>query len=107
MVRQQHHGRTALGQVLFYAKKWVAQAGMDGMVCSAQEAQSLRENGYKGTLVCPGIRFAASDAGDQRRVVTPVEAIQSGVDFTVMASDILQNPAERIERYATEVGAVM
>lgn len=107
MAQGQHNGRSALEQVLFYANEWIAPSGMDGMVCSAQEAQALRESGYAGVLVCPGIRFSGSVAGDQRRVMTPSEAIQSGIDFTVMASDILADPIERIKRYTDEVGAVM
>lgn len=107
MAAHQHNGRTALEQVLFYANDWVAPSGVDGMVCSAKEAPNLRESGYEGVLVCPGIRFAGSDAGDQRRVMTPAKAIQGGIDFIVMASDILKEPAARIRRYADEVGAVI
>ena len=107
MVAAQHNGRSALEQVLFYANEWIAPAGMDGMVCSAQEASALRESGYQGVLVCPGIRFAGSDTGDQRRVMTPAQAIKAGADYLVMSRDILVNPVERLKRYVDEVGEVL
>jgi orotidine-5'-phosphate decarboxylase len=107
MAAAQHNGRSALEQVLFYANEWIAPAGMDGMVCSAQEASALRESGYKGVLVCPGIRFVGSDTGDQRRVMTPAQAIQAGADYLVMSRGILGDPVERIKRYVDEVGEVM
>jgi orotidine-5'-phosphate decarboxylase len=52
-----------------------AEAGLDGVVCSAAEAAVLSERHRKGFyLVTPGIRLAGDDAGDQRRIVTPVAA---------------------------------
>jgi orotidine-5'-phosphate decarboxylase len=53
-----------------------ASSGLDGVVCSAQEAPALRKAcGEAFALVTPGIRMAADDAGDQRRVVTPAAAL--------------------------------
>lgn len=103
MCTTQHNGRTAKEQVLFYAHEWIAPAGLNGMVCSAQEASVLRASGYTGLLVTPGIRFADSAAGDQRRVMTPAEAIKAGSDFIVMATDILADPSTRIPRFVNEI----
>jgi orotidine-5'-phosphate decarboxylase len=63
--------------------------GMDGVVCSAQEAGSLRRDRGKGfCLVTPGIRLAGDVSSDQRRVVTPVDAIANGADYLVMGRSI-------------------
>ena len=68
-----------------------AQAGLDGVVCSAREAVMLRnEIGEDFLLVTPGIRPKGSDAGDQKRVMTPPEAIDSGVSYLVMGRPITQ-----------------
>src|SRR3989304_3943545 len=64
----------------------LAQAsGLDGVVCSAQEAQLLRrECGGKFLLVTPGIRLSAGKADDQQRVMTPAAAIAAGADYLVI-----------------------
>ncbi len=64
-------------------------AGMDGVVCSAQEAGLLRVKFGRGfKLVTPGIRLADDAKGDQSRVVTPVEAIKMGSDYLVIGRSI-------------------
>ena len=68
------------------------QAGLDGMVCSAQEARVLRQKmGADFLLVTPGIRPAGADIGDQSRVMTPRDAIQAGVDYIVVGRPITQS----------------
>ncbi|MDP2559046.1 orotidine-5'-phosphate decarboxylase [Photobacterium damselae subsp. piscicida] len=72
-------------------------SGLDGVVCSAQEASLLKSNlGQEFKLVTPGIRPAGSAAGDERRVMTPVEAIAAGSDYLVIGRPITQakNPAQ-------------
>lgn len=65
--------------------------GLHGVVCSAQEAQVLREQaGGQFTLVTPGIRPAGSDAGDQRRIMTPEQAVAAGVSYMVIGRPITQ-----------------
>lgn len=73
--------------------------GLDGVVCSAQEAVRFKtELGQAFKLVTPGIRPAGSDAGDQRRIMTPQQAQTAGVDFMVIGRPITQsaNPAETL-----------
>jgi orotidine-5'-phosphate decarboxylase len=63
--------------------------GLDGVVCSAQEAPMLRrEFGAGFRFVTPGIRPAGADAGDQRRVMTPAEALQNGATDLVIGRPI-------------------
>ncbi|MBU2976817.1 orotidine-5'-phosphate decarboxylase [Alteromonas sp. C1M14] len=67
------------------------EAGLDGVVCSAQEAVMLRAKVASSfLLVTPGIRPKGSDAGDQKRVMTPQDAMASGVSYLVMGRPITQ-----------------
>ncbi len=64
-------------------------SGLDGVVCSAWEAKSLKQTlGANFTLVTPGIRPSGSNANDQKRIMTPEEAIQVGVDYLVIGRPI-------------------
>jgi orotidine-5'-phosphate decarboxylase len=66
-----------------------AAAGLDGVVCSAQEAPALRAaHGPDLCLVTPGIRSPGDAAGDQRRVVSPAEGLALGADYLVMGRSI-------------------
>jgi len=66
-------------------------AGLDGVVCSAQEAPMLRKNmGEDFCLVTPGIRLADAKKDDQTRVVTPEQAIQDGASYLVIGRPITQ-----------------
>lgn len=83
-------GVTPEQQVLKLAKL-TQRAGLDGIVCSAKEATALRE--YMDDdflLVTPGIRPAGTAAGDQKRVMTPEDAIRHGVSYLVMGRPITQ-----------------
>ena len=76
--------------VLRYATL-TADAGLDGVVCSAQEAAMLRARfGADFKLVTPGIRLADDAKGDQTRVVTPADAIKLGSDYLVIGRSITQ-----------------
>lgn len=69
--------------------KLTQQAGLDGVVCSAQEATALKSLlGKDFKLVTPGIRPVGSDAGDQHRVMTPPKAIAAGSDYLVIGRPI-------------------
>ena len=66
-------------------------AGLDGVVCSAQEAPMLRKSmGEDFCLVTPGIRLADSAKDDQNRVVTPEQAIKDGASYLVIGRPITQ-----------------
>jgi orotidine-5'-phosphate decarboxylase len=62
--------------------------GLAGLVASAAEVAGLRAEGRRLTLVCPGIRPAGGDAGDQKRVATPGKAIADGADYLVVGRPI-------------------
>lgn len=82
-------------------------AGLDGMVCSAQEAPLLKsEFGEKFALVTPGIRTKGSSTGDQRRVMTPQKALQAGSDYLVIGRAITssENPLQVLESINTDLG---
>lgn len=65
-------------------------AGMDGIVCSALEAEAMRSIvGSDMAIVTPGIRPDGSDVGDQKRVMTPKRAIAAGADYLVVGRPIL------------------
>ncbi|HSG53232.1 MAG TPA: orotidine-5'-phosphate decarboxylase [Rheinheimera sp.] len=65
------------------------QAGLDGVVCSAQEATLLKQQfGQDFCLVTPGIRPAFATQDDQKRVMTPAQAINAGVDYMVIGRPI-------------------
>nr|WP_319391322.1 orotidine-5'-phosphate decarboxylase [uncultured Cohaesibacter sp.] len=65
-------------------------AGMDGIVCSALEAEAMRSIvGPDMAIVTPGIRPDGSDVGDQKRVMTPERAIAAGADYLVVGRPIL------------------
>jgi len=72
-------------------------SGLDGVVCSAQEATMLKkELGKEFKLVTPGIRPTGSAVGDQKRIMTPSDAIYAGSDYLVIGRPITQaeNPAQ-------------
>jgi orotidine-5'-phosphate decarboxylase len=85
----------------------LAQAsGLDGVVCSAREAQMLRrECGSGFCLVTPGIRPAQSGKDDQQRVVTPAAAIAAGADYLVIGRPVTQasDPAAALAAITHEI----
>jgi len=83
------------GNVSDLVAKRAAQAreiGMDGIVCSAEEAARLRPIVGSLSLVTPGIRPAGADAGDQKRVMTPAKAIAAGANYLVVGRPIVEAP---------------
>jgi orotidine-5'-phosphate decarboxylase len=67
--------------------------GIDGIVCSPEEAASLRKIvGHQISLVTPGIRPAGSATGDQKRIMTPARAIAAGADYLVVGRPVLEAP---------------
>jgi orotidine-5'-phosphate decarboxylase len=85
-------------------------SGLDGVVCSAQEAPLIRRaTGDDFTLVTPGIRLEGGSRDDQSRVATPREAVRLGADYLVIGRAITQSsdPAATLEsiRQSLEEGA--
>ncbi|MFT7560738.1 MAG: orotidine-5'-phosphate decarboxylase [Flavobacteriales bacterium] len=81
-------------------------AGLDGVVCSAHEVERLKAaHGSSFLTVTPGIRPANSATGDQRRVMTPKEAVDIGSDFLVIGRPITQAslPLEALNAITEEI----
>ena len=89
------YGRRTLEQVHFCAREAV-EAGVDGLVCSAQEAPILRADPKTRhlLLVTPGIRPRWSEPNEQKRVTTPADAVRNGADYLVIGRPILNPPKE-------------
>ncbi len=65
--------------------------GVDGLVCSAEEAGNLRSIVGPGmALVTPGIRPAGSASGDQKRIMTPARAVEAGADYLVVGRPVVE-----------------
>lgn len=80
-----------LADHVFCLAELAKKSGMDGVVCSAQEAALLRSKlGNEFALVTPGIRPSGSDRGDQTRIVTPAQALALGVSYMVIGRPITQ-----------------
>ena len=81
-------------------------AGMDGIVCSVLEARAVRSMaGPRAILVTPGVRSHSADAGDQKRVATPAEALAAGANYLVMGRQITRanDPEAELARILTEL----
>lgn len=92
--------QTPLEQHVLTLAKMTQQAGLDGVVCSAREAEALKQalgNTFK--LVTPGIRLPNAQKDDQTRIVTPSQAIKNGSNYLVIGRPITQadSPALALE----------
>ena len=93
-------GHPLLDVVLHYARN-AQKAGLDGVVCSPLEAQSVHQHcGESFLTVTPGIRFADAGTDDQRRITTPEKAREIGSDYIVVGRPITaaQDPLAAYER---------
>jgi orotidine-5'-phosphate decarboxylase len=82
------------------------EAGFDGVVASSLEAQMIRKNlGDDFLIVTPGIRPQGIEAGDQKRVTTPLEAISNGSNFLVVGRPIVsaENPRQIAQQILEEI----
>lgn len=71
-------------------------AGLDGVVCSAHEASSIkRQCGSDFLAVTPGIRLASNESDDQSRIMTPEAAIRAGSDYLVMGRPVTRAPSPK------------
>lgn len=85
-------------------------SGLDGIVCSAQEVQPLREIiGRDFKLVTPGIRPADADVGDQKRIMTPAEALRAGSDYLVIGRPITKasSPVDALLKIDEELAPLL
>lgn len=81
-------------------------SGLDGVVCSAQEAPRLKaEQGADFQLITPGIRPLSADKGDQQRIMTPTDALKAGSDYLVIGRPITKSadPLAALEAIHAEV----
>ena len=90
-----------------------AKCGVDGAICSAQEAPMVRSVMPQGMIVTPGIRPLFAVAGDQKRPVTPADAIKAGATDLVIGRPItnpppeIGTPAEALKRIVEEMESVV
>ncbi|HNQ49934.1 MAG TPA: orotidine-5'-phosphate decarboxylase [Candidatus Omnitrophota bacterium] len=83
----------------------VKESGLDGVVCSAQEARAVREAiGKDFIIVTPGIRAKGADAGDQKRIATAQDALAAGANYIVVGRPILgaKDPVAAIKNIIKE-----
>jgi orotidine-5'-phosphate decarboxylase len=82
------------------------EAGLDGVVCSPQEAAQLRETcGADFLLVCPGVRPQSASLGDQQRSLTPADAIAAGASYLVIGRPITAaaDPVQAFQDICAEI----
>jgi orotidine-5'-phosphate decarboxylase len=94
-------------QLVQHLAQLAQRSGMDGVVCSAQEAALLkRECGDTFCLVTPGIRPAQAEADDQKRVMTPRAAREQGADYLVIGRPVTQapDPAYALQEITQQLG---
>ncbi len=97
--------REPIDKVVMHYASNAKKAGLDGVVCSPLEAGKVHETCGKDFLtVTPGVRFADGDIGDQKRVMTPVEAKKIGSDYIVVGRPITAaaDPVAAYERCVAE-----
>ena len=85
------------------------EAGLAGAVCSPQEVSQLRQVcGDEFLMVCPGVRPVWAQAGDQKRSLTPAEALKAGADYLVIGRPITasDDPAAALERICEEIATL-
>jgi len=96
-------------QVLRLARLAV-ESGLEGIVCSPEELEPLRaELGSRVRIITPGIRPVWAEAQDQKRIMTPAEALKKGADFLVIGRPITQAPmpGEAFSRVLEELQAAV
>ncbi|MBQ3660556.1 MAG: orotidine-5'-phosphate decarboxylase [Firmicutes bacterium] len=94
-----------LPDVVMHYAKCAREAGLDGVVCSPLEAKAVHEAcGESFLTVTPGVRFAESAAGDQKRIMTPAQARTEGCDYIVVGRPITraEDPVAAYERCCRE-----
>ena len=100
--------RSTTEEYVLQLAKLGVEAEIDGLVASAHEIKSLRaEFGGKIKIVVPGIRPSWAETGDQKRVMTPREALEAGADYLVIGRPVTahKNPREAVEKILEEINS--
>jgi orotidine-5'-phosphate decarboxylase len=98
--------RMKVGELAAARAQQARQAGIDGLVCSPEEAANLRKvAGDEMVLGTPGIRPAGAASGDQKRIMTPAKAIAAGADYLVVGRPITEasDPKAAAAAIVTEI----
>ncbi len=86
-------GFKSVREMVMYLAEVCVSDGVHGIVCSAEEVGDIKERfGDRLITVVPGIRFSKENAQDQKRVLTPGEAVRRGADILVMGREIINSP---------------
>jgi orotidine-5'-phosphate decarboxylase len=94
-VKQEGYG-VNVAELVWQRAARAKEAGIDGLIASPMEAEALKKQvGGSLLIVTPGVRPAGSAAGDQKRVMTPGEAIRAGADHIVVARPVIAAPDPR------------
>jgi orotidine-5'-phosphate decarboxylase len=98
--------QTSVKTLVAHRAKQARTLGVDGLVCSPEEAANVRAVVGAGmALVTPGIRPAGAETGDQKRIMTPAAAIAAGADYLVVGRPIVAaaDPRAAAEAIVTEI----
>lgn len=92
-------------QMVFSLADAVYKAGLKGLVCSPWEARALRDKYPSAFLVTPGIRLEGDSQGDQKRVMTPLQALRAGSSALVMGRSLIKQlkPGRFLEDLARDL----
>jgi orotidine-5'-phosphate decarboxylase len=96
---------TSISDLVELRVKNAVESGMDGIVCSPLEVARVRQVGGPDLkLITPGVRSAGAAKGDQKRVATPLEALQNGADYLVIGRQVTraEDPRAACEQILTE-----
>jgi orotidine-5'-phosphate decarboxylase len=102
--------RLSVSDLVEVRARQAAALGIDGLVCSPEEAAALRRIvGHRMSLVTPGIRPAGSASDDQKRIMTPARAIAAGADYLVVGRPIVEaaDPKAAAEAIQAEIAQAL
>lgn len=105
-LKETFRSELTLKELALNLAKLTKEAGMDGIVCSPWEAKAIKELcGENFKTVCPGVRPKWSVADDQKRIMTPKDAILNGCDYLVVGRPITknENPVEAAKKVLAEI----
>jgi orotidine-5'-phosphate decarboxylase len=98
----------SIGELVERRAHKAAELGVDGVVASPLEAAAVRSVvGPRMKIVTPGVRSAGVDAGDQKRIATPAQAMRDGADYLVIGRQITRaaDPAAAVDQVLLEIAA--